>query len=171
MALSGAIGTPCPVSIGKSFSKERFMCLEEHDVVAVDFFLSADPLFATDQSAEDGTDADDLSFRADWDNSTQEETRESSPESEGESGDKDTLQSTAAAHEEMREFWTRHYGTDCDQTVLEQVGRLLFLKRKRGGGDRCFSAWSCFRVAGGDVASYQEGAGPSPEVSQEQRHQ
>ena len=133
MAVSGAIGICCPIKIGKSFSKERFMCLEEHDVVAVDFLLSADPLFATDQSAEDGTDADDSSFRADWDNSTQEETRESSPESEGESGDDDTLQSTAAAHDEMRKFGTQRYGTDCDQTVVEQVGRLLFLKRKRGG--------------------------------------
>ena len=132
MAVSGAIGIRCPIKIGKSFSKERFMCLEEHDVVAVDFFLSADPLFATDQSAEDGTDADDLSSRADWDNSTQEETRESSPESEGESGDKDTRQSTAAAHEEMQEFWTLHYGTDCDQSVLEVLNRLLFMKRKRG---------------------------------------
>ena len=133
MAVSGAIGIRCPIEIGKSFSKERFMCLEEHDVVAVNVLLSADPLFATDQSAEDGTDADDSSFRADWDNSTQEETRESSPESEGESGDDDTLQSTAAAHDEMRKFWTQRYGTDCDQTVVEQVGRLLFLKRKRGG--------------------------------------
>ena len=67
MAVSGAIGICCPISIGKSFSKERFMCLEEHDVVAVDFLLSADPLFATDQSAEDGTDADETSFSANWD--------------------------------------------------------------------------------------------------------
>jgi len=132
MAVSGAIGIPCPVSIGKSFSKERFMCLEEHDVVAVDFFLPADPRFATDQIAEDDTDVEDLISEADFGNSTQEETRESSPESEGESGDDDTLQSTAAAHDEMRKFWTQRYGTDCDQTVVEQVGWLLFLKRKRG---------------------------------------
>ena len=132
MAVSGAIGIRCPIKIGKSFSKERFMCLEEHDVVAVDFFLPADPLFATDQSAEDGTDADETSFSANWDNSTAETARESSPESEGESGDKDTRESTAAAHCEMQEFWTLHYGTDCDQSVLEVLNRLLFMKRKRG---------------------------------------
>ena len=132
MAVSGASGIPCPISIGKSFSNERVMCLDEHDVVGVEFFLPADPRFATDQIVEDYTDVEDLISEADFGNSTQEETRESSPESEGESGDKDTRESTAAAHEEMQEFWTLHYGTDCDQSVLEVLNRLLFMKRKRG---------------------------------------
>jgi len=137
MAVSGAIGIRCPIKIGKSFSKERFMCLEEHDAVAVDFFLSAESLFATGQIAKDDTDGEDVcrsgdTSEADFENASDEEMRESSPEPEDESDDDDTLQSTAAAHDEMQQFWNERYGTNCDPTVVEQVGRLLFLKRKRG---------------------------------------
>ena len=109
MAVSGAIGTCCPISIGKSFTNERVLCFDEHDVVGVEFFLLADRRSATGQIAKDDTDGEDVcrsgdTSEADFDNSSDEEMRESSPEPEDEPDDDDALElSVAGASQPAKE--------------------------------------------------------------------